>query len=170
MLKLNWTEHNPSATISVGEEEWVAVVAWLYENWDIVGGLSFLPRDNHVYRLAPYESIDKATYERLTSNFPQIDYSKLYLYEKTDETEQAKELACAGGTCEIAPMNHTPFDCPKVVDRDACKAKILGIHGRLRIDMRSDKKRSVFAQASSLEAIVEEAFLLAPLIKRKHGS
>jgi hypothetical protein len=74
---------------------------WLYENWDIIGGLSFLPRDNHVYRLAPYESIDKATYERLTSNFPQIDYSKLYLYEKTDETEQAKELACAGGTCEI---------------------------------------------------------------------
>ena len=101
MVKLNWTEHNPSATISVGEEEWVAVVAWLYENWDIVGGLSFLPRDNHVYRLAPYEPIDKATYERMTENFPQIDYSKLYIYEKTDETEQAKELACAGGTCEI---------------------------------------------------------------------
>ena len=101
MVKLNWTEHNPSATVSVGEEEWVAVVAWLYDNWDIVGGLSFLPRDNHVYRLAPYEAIDKKTYERLASNFPQIDYSKLYIYEKTDETEQAKELACAGGTCEI---------------------------------------------------------------------
>ncbi|OHB20459.1 MAG: ribonucleoside-triphosphate reductase [Parcubacteria group bacterium RIFCSPHIGHO2_01_FULL_56_18] len=101
LVKLNWTEHNPSATISVGEEEWVAVVAWLYENWDIVGGLSFLPRDNHVYRLAPYEPIDKATYDRMSENFPQIDYSKLYIYEKTDETEQAKELACAGGTCEI---------------------------------------------------------------------
>jgi ribonucleoside-diphosphate reductase alpha chain len=101
MVKLNWTEHNPSATVSVGEEEWVAVVAWLYDNWEIVGGLSFLPRDNHVYRLAPYEAIDKKTYETLASNFPQIDYSKLYIYEKTDETEQAKELACAGGTCEI---------------------------------------------------------------------
>ena len=101
LVKLNWTEHNPSATISVGEEEWVAVVAWLYENWDIVGGLSFLPREAHVYRLAPYEPIDKAAYDRLAQNFPQIDYSKLYIYEKTDETEQAKELACAGGTCEI---------------------------------------------------------------------
>ena len=101
MVKLNWTEHNPSATVSVGEEEWVAVVAWLYENWDIVGGLSFLPRDNHVYRLAPYEPINKATYDQMAENFPQIDYSKLYIYEKTDETEQAKELACAGGTCEI---------------------------------------------------------------------
>ena len=101
MLKLNWTEHNPSATISVGEEEWVSVVAWLYENWDIIGGLSFLPRESHVYRLAPYESIDKKRYDQLTANFPNIDYSKLYLYEKTDETEQAKELACAGGTCEI---------------------------------------------------------------------
>ncbi len=100
-VKLNFTEHNPSATISVGDEEWVAVVAWLYENWDIVGGLSFLPRSNHVYRLAPYESIDQKTYETLAARFPQVDYSKLVIYERTDETEQAKELACAGGTCEI---------------------------------------------------------------------
>jgi ribonucleoside-triphosphate reductase len=101
MVKLNWTEHNPSATISVGEEEWVAVVAWLFENWDIIGGLSFLPRDNHVYRLAPYEPIDKKTYERLSEHFPAMDYSKLVIYERTDETDQKKELACVGGTCEI---------------------------------------------------------------------
>lgn len=100
-VKLNFTEHNPSATISVGDEEWVAVVSWLYENWDIIGGLSFLPRESHVYRLAPYETIDKKTYERLAANFPKIDYSKLVIYERTDETEQKKELACAGGTCEI---------------------------------------------------------------------
>ncbi|MBI4088376.1 ribonucleoside-triphosphate reductase [Candidatus Kaiserbacteria bacterium] len=101
MVKLNFTEHNPSATISVGEEEWVAVVAWLFDNWDIIGGLSFLPRSDHVYRLAPYEPIDKKRYEELAKRFPQIDYSKLIVYERTDETEQAKELACAGGTCEI---------------------------------------------------------------------
>ena len=101
MVKLNFTEHNPSATISVGDEEWVAVVAWISDNWDIIGGLSFLPRENHVYRLAPYEAIDKKTYEQLAARFPQIDYSKLVIYERTDETEQAKELACAGGTCEI---------------------------------------------------------------------
>ncbi|MEY4747037.1 MAG: hypothetical protein RLZZ416_86 [Candidatus Parcubacteria bacterium] len=101
MVKLNFTEHNPSATISVGEEEWVEVVSWLYNNWDIIGGLSFLPRENHVYRLAPYENIDKKTYERLAAAFPKIDYSKLVIYERTDETEQKRELACAGGTCEI---------------------------------------------------------------------
>ena len=101
MVKLNYTEHNPSATISVGDEEWVAVVAWISDNWDIIGGLSFLPRENHVYRLAPYESIDKKTYERLAANFPKIDYSKLIIYERTDETDQKKELACVGGTCEI---------------------------------------------------------------------
>jgi hypothetical protein len=100
-VKLNYTEHNPSATISVGDEEWVAVVAWISDNWDIIGGLSFLPRENHVYRLAPYESVDRKTYETLASKFPVIDYSKLIIYERTDETEQAKELACAGGTCEI---------------------------------------------------------------------
>lgn len=101
LVKLNWTEHNPSATISVGDEEWVAVVSWLYENWDIIGGLSFLPRENHVYRLAPYETINKKRYEELAAKFPTIDYSKLVIYERTDETEQKKELACAGGTCEI---------------------------------------------------------------------
>lgn len=101
MVKLNWTEHNPSATISVGDEEWVAVVAWISDNWDIIGGLSFLPRENHVYRLAPYEAIDKKSYEQLAARFPVIDYSKLVIYERTDETDQKKELACVGGTCEI---------------------------------------------------------------------
>lgn len=101
MVKLNYTEHNPSATVSVGDDEWIGVVAWVEKNWDIIGGLSFLPRENHVYRLAPYETIDKKTYERLAANMPKIDYSKLILYERTDETDQKKELACAGGTCEV---------------------------------------------------------------------
>lgn len=101
MVKLAYTEHNPSTTISVGEDEWISVVNWLEKNWEIVGGLSFLPRSNHVYRLAPYETIDKATYERLVDNFPKVDFSKLVIYERTDETDQKKELACVGGTCEI---------------------------------------------------------------------
>jgi len=103
-IKLNYTEHNPSATISVGEDEWIGVASWIDKNWEIIGGLSFLPRENHVYRLAPYESIDEATYERLHANFPKIDYAKLVTYEREDETEQARELACAGGTCEIEPL------------------------------------------------------------------
>lgn len=101
MVKLNYTEHNPSTTISVGDDEWISVVNWIQKNWEIVGGLSFLPRSNHVYRLAPYETIDKKTYERLAANFPKVDFSKLVIYERTDETDQKKELACVGGTCEI---------------------------------------------------------------------
>lgn len=101
LVKENFTEHNPSATVSVGEDEWIPVVNWIQKNWDIIGGLSFLPRSNHVYRLAPYEEIDKKTYDAMVERFPKIDYSKLVIYERTDETEQKKELACAGGTCEI---------------------------------------------------------------------
>ena len=100
-VKLNYTEHNPSATISVGEDEWIGFVDWLQRNWDIIGGLSFLPRANHVYRLAPYETITKEEYEERLSRFPKVDYSKLIAYERQDETEMKKELACAGGTCEI---------------------------------------------------------------------
>jgi hypothetical protein len=100
-VKLNYTEHNPSATISISENEWIGVVNWIHKNWDIIGGLSFLPRFEHVYRLAPYEAIDKKRYDELVAGFPEIDYSKLVTYERTDETEQKKELACAGGVCEI---------------------------------------------------------------------
>ena len=100
-VKENYTEHNPSTTISVGEEEWIAVADWIYENWDIIGGLSFLPRSNHVYQLAPYEEITKEQFEELGKKFVNVDYSKLMTYELQDETEQKKELACAGGLCEI---------------------------------------------------------------------
>lgn len=101
VVKKHFTEHNPSVTISVGEDEWVAVANWIYENWDLVGGLSFLPRSNHVYQLAPYEAITKEKYEELAKQFGNMDFSKIMTYEKIDETEVKKELACAGGTCEI---------------------------------------------------------------------
>ena len=101
MVKLNYTEHNPSITISVGENEWIAVANWVYVNWDIIGGLSFLPRSEHVYQLAPYEEIDEKKYNELAEKMRNIDFSKIITYEKMDETEVKKELACAGGTCEV---------------------------------------------------------------------
>lgn len=101
VVKLNYTEHNPSVTISVGEAEWISVANWVYENWDIVGGLSFLPRSNHVYQLAPYEEIDEQRYEEMKQKFMGIDFAKIVTYEAEDETEMKRELACAGGTCEL---------------------------------------------------------------------
>ncbi len=101
LVKKNYTEHNPSVTISVGENEWIEVANWVYANWDIVGGLSFLPRSNHIYRLAPYETITKEEYEERMSHFPTIDFGKLITYERQDETEMKKELACVSGICDI---------------------------------------------------------------------
>lgn len=101
MVKENYTEHNPSVTVSVGENEWIDVANWLYDNWHLVGGLSFLPRSNHVYQLAPYEAITKQEYEELAKRMPNIDYSKIMTYEREDETEVKKELACASGVCDI---------------------------------------------------------------------
>lgn len=101
VVKVNYTEHNPSVTISVGEDEWIKVAHWLYQNWDIVGGLSFLPRTNHVYQLAPYEAIDEKTYKELISKMPDFDFSKIITYETRDETEVKKELACVSGVCDI---------------------------------------------------------------------
>lgn len=102
MVKVNYTEHNPSVTISVGDDEWIEVANWVYKNWEIIGGLSFLPREKHVYKLAPYEAIDEKTYKEMMKRFEHIDYSKILTYEKQDETEAKKELACVSGVCEIA--------------------------------------------------------------------
>jgi ribonucleoside-triphosphate reductase len=101
LVKTHYTEHNPSVTISVGDNEWIAVGNWVYENWDMVGGLSFLPRDNHVYPLAPYEEITKERYLELSKQLAHIDYSKIVTYEQVDDLDLKKELACSAGVCEI---------------------------------------------------------------------
>jgi ribonucleoside-diphosphate reductase alpha chain len=101
MVKINYTEHNPSVTIYVGENEWIEVANWVYSNWDIIGGLSFLPRNDYVYPLAPYEEIDEKKYNELVKKIGNIDFSKIITYEKTDESDLKKELACAGGMCEV---------------------------------------------------------------------
>ncbi len=100
-VKENYTEHNPSVTISVGNDEWIETSNWLYKNWDILGGLSFLPREDHVYQLAPYEEITEERYKELVSKLPQVDFSHIVAYEKDDETQGSKELACVSGVCEI---------------------------------------------------------------------
>lgn len=100
-LKEHFVEHNPSATIYVGGDEWIAVGNFVYENWDWIGGLSFLPRSEHVYQLAPYEAITKEEYERRSKAIGKIDFSKLSQYEATDNTIGSKEFACIAGLCEV---------------------------------------------------------------------
>ena len=100
-LKINYIEHNPSVTIYVGNDEWIKVANFIYENWDIVGGLSFLPRSEHVYQLAPYEEISKEEYEKRVKEIKHIDFSKLIYYEQEDNTLGAKEFACVSGACSI---------------------------------------------------------------------
>jgi ribonucleoside-diphosphate reductase alpha chain len=101
MVKQNYVEHNPSQTISVGAGEWIEVANWLYGNWDIIGGLSFLPREEYSYLLAPYEEISEERYNEMTAKMPEIDYSQILLYEQQDMTDVKKELACTGGICSI---------------------------------------------------------------------
>ena len=100
-LKEHFVEHNPSATIYVGPDEWMSVGNFVYENWDWIGGLSFLPRSEHVYQLAPYEAITKEEYEKRSKAIGKIDFSKLSQYEATDTTVGSKEFACVAGVCEI---------------------------------------------------------------------
>ncbi|CAI8948062.1 ATP cone domain-containing protein [Methylocaldum szegediense] len=102
-VKLHYTEHNPSVTISVGSDEWIGTANWLYENWELLGGLSFLPRTDTVYQLAPYEEISKEEYEARMASLPAIDFSRIVLYEKEDQTIGAQTPACVGGLCELDP-------------------------------------------------------------------
>ena len=100
-LQKNWCEHNASMTVYVRDEEWFEVGNWVYKNWDIINGISFLPIDGGNYELAPYEEIDHYTYESLIKKFPQINYNKLSKYELQDETGGSKEYACVGDKCDV---------------------------------------------------------------------
>jgi len=101
MVKKDWCDHNPSCTIYVREHEWLEVGAWVYKNWDWIGGLSFLPYDGGVYELAPYEEITEEEFIIRNNNMPIIDWSLLSEYERNDNTEGAKTYACTGDKCEI---------------------------------------------------------------------
>ena len=101
MVQVNWCEHNASMTVYVKDDEWFEVGNWVYKNWKIVNGLSFLPYSGGKYKLAPYEEIDKETYKQLKSNMPKIDYTKLSKFEKDDNTSGAKSYACIGEKCDI---------------------------------------------------------------------
>jgi hypothetical protein len=100
-VQTNWCEHAQSCTVYVKDEEWFDVGNWVYRNWDVINGISFLPYDGGVYQLAPYEEISQEKYEELIARFPKIDYSFLSQYENEDKTEGAKSYACTGDKCDI---------------------------------------------------------------------
>ena len=101
MFKRFWCEHNPSITVYVRDHEWLAVGDWVYNNFDDVGGVSFLPHTDHVYQQAPYTECSEAEYEELAGKMPTVAWSKLQEFETEDCTIGTKELACTAGVCEI---------------------------------------------------------------------
>ena len=98
----HWCEHKPSVTISVKENEWLEVGAWVYENFDYMSGVSFLPFSEHIYKQAPYQDCDEKEYKFLVQKMPkEVDWGKLAEYEVMDMRIGSQELACAAGGCEI---------------------------------------------------------------------
>jgi len=98
-----WCEHKPSCTVTVKESEWLQVGAWVYEHFDEMSGISFLPMSDHAYKQAPYIDCSKKEYNALSSKMPkEVDWKRLMDYENTDETIGSQELACsASGGCEV---------------------------------------------------------------------
>lgn len=100
LYQQNYCEHKPSVTISVKDREWMGVGGWVYENFDMVSGIAFLPYSDHTYRQAPYIQCTKVQFDTLVAKTPKtIDWTEFH--EDSDYTEQAKELACMSGFCEI---------------------------------------------------------------------
>ncbi|MBU88694.1 MAG: hypothetical protein CL722_06930 [Chloroflexi bacterium] len=102
----NWCEHKPSITVTVKENEWMEVGAWVYENFDKMSGVSFLPYADHSYRQAPYQDCTSAEYSELIKKMPKnVDWTKLSEYESVDMTAGSQELACsADGGCEVVDL------------------------------------------------------------------
>lgn len=96
-----WCEHNPSITVSYKDSEFLGIGQWVWDHWDEIGGISFLPYTDHIYQQAPYQPITKEEYQSQVSNFPKLDWSNLSRYEKEDQTTHIGELACSAGICEL---------------------------------------------------------------------
>jgi ribonucleoside-triphosphate reductase len=102
----HWCEHKPSITVSVKEDEWMEVGAWVYKHFDEVSGISFLPYSDHSYVQAPYQEVDEASYNELVAKMPTgINWEALSLYELEDTTTGTQALACVSGECEIVDIN-----------------------------------------------------------------
>ena len=100
MYQNEWCEHKPSVTISVAEQDWAEVSAWVWKNFDDISGISFLPYDGGTYKQAPYEEVSKEQYEELLAKMPTtINWSGLV--EEDDNVKGVQELACSSGNCEI---------------------------------------------------------------------
>ena len=100
-----WCEHKPSVTVSVRDDEWIEVGAFVYKHFDEMSGVSFLPHSDHTYQQAPYQDCEKSDYEMLLSVMPtDIDWSKLSDYEKEDNTAGMQTMACSGDSCEIVDL------------------------------------------------------------------
>ena len=109
-LQEHWCEHKPSATIYVKDDEWMKVGAWVYENFDFLSGVSFLPHDGGTYRQAPYQELTKEEYEAWIAEHPMpvLDWDDLRFYETEDNTTGSQELACTGSSCEIVEIGYAP--------------------------------------------------------------
>lgn len=101
----SWCEHKPSVTINVRSDEWLEVGAFVYKHFDEMSGVSFLPYNEHTYQQAPYQEIDKDTYDKALVGMPKgIDWSKLSEYEVEDNTSGTQTLACSGDVCEMVDL------------------------------------------------------------------
>jgi ribonucleoside-diphosphate reductase alpha chain len=96
-----WCDHNPSQTIYYTDDEFLKIGAWMWENFDNIGGLSFFPHSDNIYENAPYQEITEDEYNQLTYDFPTINWDKLGDYEQEDMTTASQEFACQGGACEL---------------------------------------------------------------------
>ena len=105
MYQRNWCEHKPSVTINVKKDEWFEVGTFVYEHFDEMTGVSFLPYNEHTYQQAPYQEIDKEEYKNILSTMPKsIDWSRLSEYEKEDTTTSSQTMACTGDVCEVVDI------------------------------------------------------------------
>jgi ribonucleoside-diphosphate reductase alpha chain len=98
--KLNWTDHNPSVTVTYRPDEVIDLMKWIWDHRDLIGGMAFLPTFDANYAQLPYIEITRDEYERRVAEFPEIDFSKLWRYEASDLTSAAQELACLAGGCD----------------------------------------------------------------------
>lgn len=104
IYKNHWCEHNPSITINYSDNEFLDIGAWVWNNFNDIQGISFLPRVEHVYEQAPFEEISVECYHEMVNQMPEVNFDALTAYELEDQTKASQTLACTGGSCDVVDL------------------------------------------------------------------
>lgn len=101
MFMENYVDHNCSITVHVREDEWGEVEDFVWEHWDKIVAVSFIPLSDAFYELMPYETISEEEFNTRKAAMKPFVPSLISKYETKEEEYELDNDGCEMGICPV---------------------------------------------------------------------